>query len=94
MFLQPARPTGRLSGMARWPESLAVETDARTEAVVLRRSARVRRLQLRVGAEGAELVVPNRGTLAQAQAFLNERSLWVLDWACPAYWQKRPMVFW
>jgi predicted metal-dependent hydrolase len=65
--------------MARWPESLAVATDARTEAVVLRRSARARRLQLRVGAEGAELVVPNRGTLAQAQAFLNERSLWVLD---------------
>ncbi len=35
-------------------------------------------MQIRVGAEGAELVLPKRYTLAEARAFLNERATWVL----------------
>ncbi len=35
-------------------------------------------MQLRVGADGAELVLPRRYTLAEAKAFLAERSTWVL----------------
>jgi predicted metal-dependent hydrolase len=64
--------------MATLPSHLEIVTSARTERVVLRRSARARRLQIRVGADGAEIVLPKRYTLAEARAFLDERSTWVL----------------
>ncbi len=78
-FLHGRSRVDRIGSMGRWPESLEVVTEARTEVVALRRSARARRLQLRVDAEGAELVVPNRGTLVQARAFLDERAIWLLE---------------
>jgi len=64
--------------VARTPEQLTIAAAGRSVAVRLRRSMRARRLQIQVGHDGAEIVLPTRSSVQQAREFLAERAGWVL----------------
>jgi len=64
--------------MRRTPEELTIDTGQRRLTVRLRRSIRARRLQIQVGHDGAEIVLPRRGAVREAEQFLCERAKWVL----------------
>lgn len=64
--------------MARTPQQLTIDTGEQNVAVRLRRSVRAKRLQIRVGHDGAEIVLPKRLAVREAEEFLRQRSKWVL----------------
>ncbi len=74
----PQTATKREASVARTPEQLTIDTEGNPVAVRLRRSDRAKRLQIRIGHDGAEIVLPKRAAVHEAETFLRERSTWVL----------------
>lgn len=54
-----------------------IDVDGRAVPVMLRTSARAHRVRITVRAEGVEIVVPARGRLADAYAFLADSGAWI-----------------
>jgi predicted metal-dependent hydrolase len=59
------------------PETVELPLAAGRVPVRVKRSTRARRILLKVDADGAELVLPSRASLASGLAFLGEKSGWL-----------------